>query len=58
MVLTVAEIVTVAAITAVVDAGMVAVSESVVVQVAIEMIETGSSQGLTWDFRKDRHNDF
>lgn len=37
---------TVAAIVAEVVAGVVAVSESVVV-VAVEMIETGSSQGVT-----------
>ena len=44
-----ADTVTVEAIAAVVVAGMVAVSESVVV-VALEMIETGSSQGVTYRF--------
>ena len=57
MVLTAADIVTVVAVTALVVAGMVSVSESVVVVVA-EMIERGSSQGLTWDFHRGRHNNF
>ena len=45
---------TVAATAAVVVAGMVAVSESVVV-VAVQMIETGSSQGITYDFCRGPH---
>ena len=44
MVLTEADVVTVVAITAIVVAGMVAVSVSVIVM-AVEMIETESSQG-------------
>ena len=53
--MTVAETITVVAIAAFIVAGMLAVSESVVV-VAIEMIETGSSQGNKWDFCRGRHN--
>ena len=56
MVLTAAETVTVAAKAAVAVAGMVAVSESVVVVVAVEMIETRSSQGHKWDFCRGRHS--
>ena len=49
MVLTEADIMTVVAITAIVVAGMVAVSVSVIVM-AVEMIETESSQGNRWEF--------
>ena len=49
MVLTAAETVSVVELGAVAVAGMVAVSESVVVM-AVKKIETGSSQGHKWHF--------
>ena len=48
---------TVVATAAVVVAGMVAVSEAVVV-VVVEMIETTSHQGYKWDFSRGEHSNF
>ena len=56
-VLTAAETITAVAIAAVIVAGMLAVSESVVV-VALEMIETGSSKGNKLDFCRGRHSNY